>query len=216
MRATKHDIQPLTLNALGMIEGLQPVSFVYNEGNDRTRFGFIAEDTAAIDPHLATYNASGTVSGIDDRAILSIVIAAIKDLASKFTTLAQTVASFAESFTTKELIATNATFESVATKQLCAIKSDGSQVCLTGDQLGALLSQTGAATLPESVTSPASNIREPEAPESVSSTSTPEVGSSAEALPSEAAGDNQPEMDEPANDNPPPTEASSTSQASGF
>ena len=25
-RATKHDIQPLTLNALGMIEGLEPVS----------------------------------------------------------------------------------------------------------------------------------------------------------------------------------------------
>ena len=36
---------------------------------------------------------------------------------------------------TKELTATNETFESVATKQLCAIKSDGTQVCLTGEQL---------------------------------------------------------------------------------
>ena len=32
----------------------------------RTRYGFIAEDTASVDAHLATYDASGTVSGIDD------------------------------------------------------------------------------------------------------------------------------------------------------
>ena len=205
-RDTKHDIQPLTLDALGMIEGLDPVSFVYNEGGGRTRFGFIAEDTAAIDPHLATYNASGTVSGIDDRAILSILVAAIKSIASQVRDLATTVANFAESFTTKELIATNGTFESVATKQLCAIKSDGTRVCLTGDQLGALLSQTAAAAASVSVPSSPSKIREPEPPISVSSSSTPDVATSTpEALPPE-----------PANDNPSFPEASSTSEASDF
>ena len=49
------------------------------------------------------------------------------------------IAGFAEGFITKELIATNATFESIATKQLCAIKSDGSQMCLTDHQRSALM-----------------------------------------------------------------------------
>jgi hypothetical protein len=59
------------------------VSFIYNEGDGRTRYGFIAEDTANVDAHLATYNASGTVSGIDDRSILAILVNAIKDLYAK-------------------------------------------------------------------------------------------------------------------------------------
>ena len=34
-------------------------------GDGRTRYGFIAEDAAAVDAHLATYNASGALSGND-------------------------------------------------------------------------------------------------------------------------------------------------------
>jgi hypothetical protein len=79
-RATKHDIAPLSLDDLDVVKRLEPVSFVYNEGDGRTRYGFIAEDTAAVDAHLATYNASGTVSGIDDRSILAIVVGAIREL----------------------------------------------------------------------------------------------------------------------------------------
>lgn len=45
---------------------LEPVSFIYKNGDCRTRYGFIAEDAAAFDAHLATYIASGTLSGIDD------------------------------------------------------------------------------------------------------------------------------------------------------
>jgi hypothetical protein len=88
-RATKHDIDPLVVDALEQVLALEPVSFVYNEGNGRTRYGFIAEDTANVDAHLATYDASGTVSGIDDRAILSIVVSAIKELWAKVGALTQ-------------------------------------------------------------------------------------------------------------------------------
>jgi hypothetical protein len=45
--------------------------------------GFIAEDTAAVDGHLATYDAAGAVSGIDDRSILAVLVGAIKQLWSK-------------------------------------------------------------------------------------------------------------------------------------
>ena len=79
-RATKHEISPLVVDAIEQVLALQPVSFVYNDGDGRTRYGFIAEDTAAVDAHLATYDASNTISGIDDRAILATVVKAIKDL----------------------------------------------------------------------------------------------------------------------------------------
>lgn len=83
LRDTKHDISALSLNALEMVDALDPVSFVYNDGDGRVRYGFIAEDTAAVDGHLVTYSASGTLSGIDDRSIISIVVKAIQELGSK-------------------------------------------------------------------------------------------------------------------------------------
>jgi hypothetical protein len=63
-----------------VVNSLEPVSFAYKVGDGRTRYGFIAEDTAAIDPHLTTYDASGTVSGIDDRSLLAILVGALKKL----------------------------------------------------------------------------------------------------------------------------------------
>jgi hypothetical protein len=86
-RVTKHDINPLVVDALAQVLALQPVSFVYNQGDGRTRFGFTAEDTAAVDPHLVTYDASSSVSGIDDRSIIAILVGAIKDLWAKVVAL---------------------------------------------------------------------------------------------------------------------------------
>jgi hypothetical protein len=43
------------------------------------------------------------------------------------------------------------------TQKLCVAKSDGSEVCVTGDQIAALLSQTGAAATTGSVSSAPSN-----------------------------------------------------------
>jgi len=66
------------------------------------------------------------------------------------------------------------------TNQLCITKSDGTPVCVTGDQLAALLDQTASAQTPESVSSSASNGSESSfqnssstSPISVSSTTPP-------------------------------------------
>jgi hypothetical protein len=67
---------------LDLVKRLEPVSFVYN-GSEQVRYGFIAEDAANVDAHLATYDAAGTVSGIDDRSILAILVGAIKQLWEK-------------------------------------------------------------------------------------------------------------------------------------
>jgi hypothetical protein len=109
-RATKHDIESLTVDAFDIIDQLQSVSFVYNDGDGRTRYGFIAEDTAAVASSLATYNDRGEITGIDDRAILSVVVRGVKEMVTQITDmalqlndLAATVLGFQEEFTTKRL-----------------------------------------------------------------------------------------------------------------
>ena len=88
LRETKHDIEGLDLNALEKISGLNPVSFVYNEGDGRMRYGFVAEDAALVDEQLATRDANGNITGIDDRALLALTIKAIKELESRVQDLA--------------------------------------------------------------------------------------------------------------------------------
>lgn len=77
-RDTKHAITPLTLDAINILNELEPVSFIYN-GTDRVRYGFIAENTASVDDILATYNADGDLTGIDDRSILSVLVRAFQE-----------------------------------------------------------------------------------------------------------------------------------------
>ncbi len=83
LRETKHDITDLTLSASDIISSLKSVSFIYNiDASSTVRYGFIAEDTALIDPHLATYSASGKISGVDDRALISVLVKAFQELKS--------------------------------------------------------------------------------------------------------------------------------------
>ncbi len=86
-RATKHDIQNLNLDGLSLISQIQPSSFVYNQGDSRIRYGFMAEDTALVDDRLATHNEKGEITGIDDRAILSVAIKAIQEMNLKISDL---------------------------------------------------------------------------------------------------------------------------------
>ncbi|MDO8878378.1 MAG: DUF5011 domain-containing protein [Pseudolabrys sp.] len=140
-RATKRDITALNLSALEMVAALQPVSFIYNnDASSTVRYGFIAEDTAAVDSHLGTYDQAGNVSGVDDRSMLAIVVKALQSLID-------TVGDFANSLTTKELTFTRATGDDLTlTHQLCIQKSDGTPVCVTGDQLAAALGGTSAGS----------------------------------------------------------------------
>ena len=155
LRSTKHDIQNLNLDALAKIIALQPVSFVYNnDASSTVRYGFIAEDASAVDPHLGTYDQNGALSGINDRGFIAVIVEAVQTLSAEVQSLTSTVQGFAQSFTTHHLKADD----------LCLSKSDGSQVCVTGDQLSAFVAGTPA--------SPAVNISPIILP-AISSTSTP-------------------------------------------
>ncbi|MBP6858638.1 MAG: tail fiber domain-containing protein [Candidatus Pacebacteria bacterium] len=125
LRDTKHDIEALDLDALGIVADLEPTSFVYNDGDQRTRYGFIAEDTENVDEHLVTYAADGKLSGIDDRAVLSVLVKALKELISK-------VNSILAWFVGNTLTVQN---------DVCV-----DDVCVTKDQFKALLIDAGGRT----------------------------------------------------------------------
>jgi hypothetical protein len=139
LRATKHGITVLTLQGTTTIAALQSVSFVYNDDASSTvRYGFVAEDAAAVNIHFATHDANGNISGIDDRSIISVLVKAVQELTA-------TVADFAVSIVSAHVSATVADFDTVNIKKLCAVKADGSEVCVTGDQLAIILSSSGGS-----------------------------------------------------------------------
>lgn len=95
-RATKHDIIALNLDALTLVDSLQSVSFIYNnDASSTVRYGFIAEDAAAVDAHFATYDQNGSISGIDDRSIISVVVKAVQEIWAK---VAENTTKIAELF----------------------------------------------------------------------------------------------------------------------
>jgi Domain of unknown function (DUF5011)/Chaperone of endosialidase len=159
LRATKHDITDLTLDGTSTIAALKSVSFIYNnDASSTVRYGFIAEDTAAVDQHLATHDAAGAISGIDDRAIISVLVKAVQQLIGRLAALEAMVAGFAHSFVSDSITANN---------QLCVKNSSGAPVCITGDQLSNILSgtpsvQISAPTTPvigDTATPPSINIQ---------------------------------------------------------
>jgi hypothetical protein len=149
LRLTKHDIQNLNLDALTLVKSLQPVSFIYNnDASSTVRYGFIAEDTASVDAHLATYDAQHQISGVDDRALLAIVVNAVKSLIDKIT-------AFADSFTTKELTFTRATGDEIVVRKASVQELCVGSTCLTESQVQALLNQVGQQ--PSSPSTPVSD-----------------------------------------------------------
>ncbi len=149
----KHDIAPLDAStSLDEVLRLNPVSFVYNDdiGVAGSQVGLIAEQVQQIDPRLVATDASGTPFTVKYENLTAVLAAAIQHLAHKLDDLANTVASFADHFTTSDLTFTRATGDYLTVNHLhageaCLPKSDGSEVCVTGDQLAALLSQSAAA-----------------------------------------------------------------------
>lgn len=155
LRSTKHEISPLGIDAFSQLASLHPVSFIYNnDASSTVRYGFIAEDAAAVDPHLATYGADGSISGVDDRGLLAVLVSAVQGLMSR-------VGNFSDAFATRELTFTRATGDEIDVQKLCI-----GSTCVTESQLQALLNQVGQQ--PSAPSAPAPS-------EGSDASSTPEV-----------------------------------------
>jgi parallel beta-helix repeat protein len=132
-RATKHDITSLGMSGQELVDKLTPVSFVYNTGDSRVRYGFIAEDAGAVDPHFATYDASSTISGIDDRSIISVLVKALQEIGVQ-------LRSMATAIVTKQLTFERGTGDELTLNKLCL-----GTTCVTETELKSLLNGQSAA-----------------------------------------------------------------------
>lgn len=83
----KHDIKKLDVSALDIVNALSSVSYSPNDNvpydHKDTQYGFVAEQVASIDPHLAEYGTDGKPRTLDDRAILATVVKSVQELNNK-------------------------------------------------------------------------------------------------------------------------------------
>ena len=137
----KTNIQSLDASdTLALIDNLNPVTFNWINPDQGTtpQLGFIAQQVQQLFPNLVSttsataFTPNGTL-GLNYIGLISPIVSAIQALSTEMQNLISTVQGFAQSFTTN---------------RLCVNKSDGTPVCVTGDQLAALLasgSSSGSA-----------------------------------------------------------------------
>lgn len=93
----KHNITPMnSLTALSILNGLEPVTFEYNNATGTVRFGLIAEQVELIEDRLVSYDDLNRPQAVRYTDIIPLLIQGIKDLYV-------TVTGFANKFTTREL-----------------------------------------------------------------------------------------------------------------
>ena len=140
----KTNIQSLDASStLSLIDQLNPVTFNWIDPDEGTtpQLGFIAQQVQQIFPNLvsttsATALTPGGTLGLNYIGLISPIVSAIQALYSDVLSLEQTVSGFAQSFTSNTITFNN---------QLCAKESNGSTICITGDQLATLLATQGSS-----------------------------------------------------------------------
>ena len=156
----KTNIQSLNASSsLSMIDQLNPVTFNWIDPSESstTQLGFIAQQVQPIFPNLVSTTSptaltpGGTLS-LNYIDLISPIVSAIQALSTDITSIENTIAGFAQSFTTNEL-----SFNRATGQQLCLLESDGTSVCVTGDQLAAVLASENQSPADSSSASSDSN-----------------------------------------------------------
>jgi len=153
----KTNIQSLDASSsLAAIDALNPVTFNWIDPNKgpTPQLGFIAQQVLPIFPNListtspTTLTPDGTLS-LNYIDLISPIVSAIQALSSDITSIENTIAGFADSFTTKELTFNRATGNELDVQKLCVADgpTDQSPLCVTKAQLAAVLSQSASAGL---------------------------------------------------------------------
>ncbi len=117
------------------------------------QLGFIAQQVETIFPNLVATTSptaltpDGTLS-LNYIGLISPIVSAIQALSAEVASIENTIAGFAESFTTNNLTYTRANGVITSTQTLCLTDgaNDPSSICITKEQLAALLSQAGTAS----------------------------------------------------------------------
>jgi lysophospholipase L1-like esterase len=148
----KTNIQSLDASSsLSLIEALNPVTFTWIDPDKGTapQLGFIAQQVQQVFPDLiATTSATartpdGTL-GLNYIGLIAPLVSSVQALYVDVHSLEQTVSGFADNFVSAHVTAVTAdiqtaNIDTANVKNLCAVKSDGTSVCVTGDQLASVL-----------------------------------------------------------------------------
>jgi hypothetical protein len=167
-RRLKTNIQGLDAStSLAAINSLSPVAYdwIDPEKGGIRQYGFIAQQVQQVFPNLVSTTSATALTpdgtlGLNYLGLIAPVIRAIQALSTEIASLENSIAGFSESFTTRELTFTRATGDEIDAKKLCLQKSDGSNMCVTGDQLAAALSGANTSA-PANIASTPSPITTP-------------------------------------------------------
>lgn len=131
------------------LAGLRPRTFTFKDDPNHTQtYGLIAQEAEQVAPELVVTDASTTLKKVKYGAIQWLVFSAVQELIAKVSNLSDTVAGFADHFTTRELTFTRATGDEIDVKRLKASEVIClGATCITETQLAALLGQSAASGL---------------------------------------------------------------------
>lgn len=134
-----------------------------------TYAGFSAQNIQTAIPEAVGASPNGYLS-LSDRPILAALVNAVKELAQQF-------GDFAERITTKELVANNGTVDTLTVRRkLCVATSDGTPVCVTGDQIAAVLAAASQSGISPSTSAPTGTPQAPVLELNGNASSTIELG----------------------------------------
>lgn len=156
----KHNVEDLELG-LSDLRELRAVEYEEN-GTNRDRIGFIAEEVEDIDPRLIFYESNGTTArGVRYEDIVGLVVKSIQELADRLDAIEEQLATAAQAVSGSvgnfvELIVEKLTAGEVQTERLCI-----GDTCLTENQLIELLDDADVEVLEDEPKDPPEEEEEP-------------------------------------------------------
>ena len=157
-RSLKKDIAPLQ-SSLALFAQLNPVNYHWNteDSSSPLQYGFIAQDIEAIFPSFVTTDSETGIKSVAFGNLIPVTIKAVNEMnvhlgdLSKDTTSGVFAEStifkrFTDAFKALTIAFKNITADKATVKELCLPKSDGTVICLTGDQVAVIVESAGVAS----------------------------------------------------------------------
>jgi hypothetical protein len=169
----KTNVQSLDASSsLSLIDRLNPVTFNWIDSDKGTtpQLGFIAQEVQKIFPDLVSTTSATSLT--PDGTLTLNYVGLIAPIIAALHHIDGVISDFADHFATKELTFTRATGDEIDVNTVKAHEICVDDVCLTKDQLNALLSGAGVSADHSITTSPAAHDTQ-DASSTIESTSSP-------------------------------------------
>jgi len=156
-RSLKKDITPLQ-SSLALFAQLNPVNYHWNteDSSSPLQYGFIAQDIEAIFPSFVTTDSETGIKSVAFGNLIPVTIKAVNEMNAHLGDLSKESTSevfsqstifkrFTDAFKALTIAFKNITADKATVKELCLPKSDGTVICLSGDQVAAIVESAGVS-----------------------------------------------------------------------